>query len=110
MLAPDIGRGSALGKPPADLLELGGSDWAAACGAFRQRVTERRICHLGDTHLTDAITVAERQEVGQGWRWNVKGARGDIAALLAATAALRALETLPPPAPVKKQALGVWIT
>jgi hypothetical protein len=55
--------------------------------------------HVGDVFLGDAVAVGEAQDVGDGWRWNVKSARGDISSLLAATAALRALETMSAPLP-----------
>lgn len=97
MLAPEIGRAAAAANPPATITPLVGVEWSAACGAFKARVGEQRLVHVGDQHIADAVAVAERQETATGWRWDVRGARGDTAALEAATAALRALETLPEP-------------
>jgi hypothetical protein len=97
MLAPEIQRSATTASPPAETVPLSGVEWSASCQAFKSRAGERRIVHVGDTHLADAIAIGERQEVGDGWRWKVKDARGDTAALEAATAALRALETLPEP-------------
>jgi hypothetical protein len=97
MLAPEIHRGASCATPPATLAPLTGVEWHASCQAFKVRISEQRLVHLGDVHLSDALAVAERQESGDGWRWQVKGARGDMAALEAATAALRALESLPEP-------------
>jgi hypothetical protein len=97
MLAPEIQRSATTASPPAETMPLSGVEWSASCQAFKSRAAERRIVHVGDTHLADAIAIGERQEVGDGWRWKVKDARGDTAALEAATAALRALETLPEP-------------
>lgn len=95
MVAPEIERAAVLGLQPAERMPLNGREWAAACEAFRQWVSDSKIQHRGDVHLTHAVSGADRQPVGDGWRWNVREARTDIAPLLAATAALRALETLP---------------
>jgi hypothetical protein len=93
MVAPELHR--AAEGCGAETLELNGAEWKAACAAIKQRVTELQLVHVGDVFLGDAVAVGEAQDVGDGWRWNVKSARGDISSLLAATAALRALETMP---------------
>jgi hypothetical protein len=74
---------------------LNGREWSAACEAFAHAVKEQRVRHLGDVLLRDAIGGASRREVGSGWVWDLPNARSDTTPLLAATAALRALETVP---------------
>jgi hypothetical protein len=96
MVAPELQR--AAEGCGAETLELNGAEWKAACAAMKQRVTELQLVHVGDVFLGDAVAVGEAQDVGDGWRWNVKLARGDVSSLLAATAALRALETMSAPA------------
>ena len=74
---------------------LSGREWTAACEAFATAVKEHRLRHLGDLYLQESVAGAVKREVGPGWCWDLRGSRADITALLAATAALRALETAP---------------
>ena len=92
-VTPDIERACAISDTKAT--PLNGREWSAACEAFGHAVKEQRVRHLGDVLLRDAVGGAIRREVGSGWCWDLRGARSDITPLLAATAALRALETVP---------------
>lgn len=95
-ISPELMRGSR-GVPTE---KLSGREWAAACEGFRSAVAAGRIVHLDDPMLLDAVHGAERREVGSGWEWDERGARTDITPILAATAAVRALELAnagPPP-------------
>jgi phage terminase large subunit-like protein len=92
-VSPDIQRACAIGNTKA--VPMTGREWSGACEAFGHAVKERRVRHMGDVLLRDAINGAFRREVGSGWVWDLRSARSDITPLLAATAALRALETLP---------------
>ena len=106
VVSPDIERASVTGDPAAELVKLTGREWAASCEAAKMAIVEGRVIHLGDDVIGDAIDVATRKETGAGWVWDVKGARADISALLAVTAALRALETLPSPA--EQEETSLW--
>ena len=95
-MSPELLRGSR--SVPVE--KLSGRDWSAACEAFRAAVRSKRIVHLDDPMFLDAIHGADRREVGTGWEWDERGARTDITPILAATAAVRALELSmagPPP-------------
>lgn len=96
-VTPEILRAASLGDPAATPVPLNGREWSAACEAFNNAVKEGRIRHLGDLFLADAVSGADRKEVGSGWVWNLRTARTDISPLVAATAALRVLETAPAP-------------
>ncbi len=95
-VAPEIKRGAA----GCQHVELNGREWSAACEGFRHAVAEHRLRHLGDLLLADAVAGADRKEVGSGWVWDLRQARADITPLVAATAALRALDTVPDPVTV----------
>ncbi len=95
-VAPELERGA----QGVAVQKLNGAEWAAACGAFATAVSEGRVHHLGDLLLADAVRGAQRRELGRtGWVWDLATATADITPLLAATAALRALETVPAPPP-----------
>ena len=91
-IAPDLLR-AAGGKDHA--MPLGGREWSGACEAFKVAVTERRLAHMGDVLIEDAVKGAVRRVTGDGWVWDMNAARSDVTPLTAATAALRALETMP---------------
>ena len=95
-MAPDVQRACAVG-PDVKALPLTGREWAAACEAFAIAVREQRLHHLGDLLLLDAIGGAFRLPTGDGWRWDTRSATADITPILAATAALRALESVAAP-------------
>jgi phage terminase large subunit-like protein len=104
VVSPEIKRAGVTGDPPAELLPLTGREWNASCEAFKRAVVgdadesgERPvgIKHLGDLLLRDAIAGCVRRDVGEGWKWDVDACTTDPAALLAATAALRAVELMP---------------
>lgn len=92
--APEIQRATSL-HVDAKAVPLNGQEWKASCEAFARAVSSAQVRHLGDLLLEDAVRGAFRREVGDGWEWDLREARTDITPLLAATAALRALETVP---------------
>ena len=91
-IAPDLMRAAGDKKRT---MALSGREWAGACEAFAIAVKEGRVRHLGDVLLADAVSGASRRQTGDGWVWDLAGARSDITPLMAATAALRALESMP---------------
>lgn len=92
VVAPDLIR-AAGGKDRT--LALTGREWSAACEALKLAVVEQRIRHLGDVILLDAIEGATRRPTGDGWEWDMAGSTSDPTPIAAATAALRALESIP---------------
>ena len=91
VIQPDIERACGSGRDVASH-PLSGREWSASCEALVVAVKEGRVRHMGDVLIADAAAGAVRREVGQGWEWDVRGSRSDITPLVAATAALRALE------------------
>lgn len=93
-LAPEIGR--ACGDVPQ--VKLTGSEWQAACEAWRLGVEEGRYGHRAQVWLTGALVGAARKQRGAGWMLDRQTTLSDVTPLGAGIAALRAMETnLPPP-------------
>lgn len=105
-MAPEIQRAAGVGRD-VKALPLSGREWAASCEAFKIAVTEQRLRHLGDLLLLDAVAGSFRLPTGDGWRWDTRDARADITPLLAATAALRALECVMEPES-EEQEVSLW--
>jgi len=76
-----------------DLVFVKGNDVAAGCGMFFDLATTKGLCHLGQSELTTALSVARKNvEDGEGaWRWGRRKSSSDITALYAATLALWAV-------------------
>jgi hypothetical protein len=56
------------------------------------------VHHLNDPDLDAAAGVATKRQLGDGgFGWGRRGSSGSIAELVAASIALRAFDTLPPP-------------
>ena len=72
-------------------------------GNVVETIDPRSLAHLGDLLLDQAIKGAVRKQGATGWQWDPTESTADITTLIAATAALRALETMPTPEPVKVQ-------
>lgn len=76
-------------------------EFAAACSALAGAVTDGRLQHARQRSLDDAVRVATRRPIlDGGWAWGRRGSQGSIAALVAATVALRVYDDLPP-APIR---------
>ena len=92
--APEINRAAGLyqGCTPTPINQ---AEWKAACAAFARAIQDGTVRHLGDVWLEDALQGGFRRNVGDGWEWDAAAATVDITPLLAATAALRALELAP---------------
>lgn len=93
-VAPAIERAVATGRDVQNV-KLSGLEWSAACAAFATAVKDGAVRHLGDTAVEDAISGVIVRDVGQGWEWGLRESRSDATPLIAATAALRALEAIP---------------
>lgn len=68
---------------------------AGACGGFFDVVSERRLRHLGDRVLDDAVDVARKRHAGGdgGWAWGRRNSEANISPLMAVTLARHGLVT-----------------
>jgi hypothetical protein len=89
-----VDPGSAAGSLLPDLAAAGIAvvtptvrEYAQACGALQDSVTESLIRHLGDALLHDALTGARSRPVGDAWIWSRKDSSVVIAPLVAVTLA-----------------------
>lgn len=68
----------------------------SACDAaamFFDLATDRRLAHLGDWRLNDAVNGAARRAVNDRWLWDRRRSGVDISPLVAASLAVWAVET-----------------
>lgn len=86
-----------LPKPP-DVRFLSLPEYAQACGTIDRGLRDGTVQHHLDPDLDAAVEVATKVDKGDGmFGWGRKGSAGSIAELVAATVALKAFDTLPPP-------------
>lgn len=74
------------------VLPLAARDVADAAAMFYDATLQRRICHLNDHRMNDAVTGASKRAVGQRWAFDRRG-NVDISPLVAASFAIWAIET-----------------
>lgn len=93
-----------------------------ACGLFFQGVTgeaedpeeageetrHRRIVHIGQMELNEAIAGSDRRQVNDAWLWTRRTSNTDICPLVAATLAAWGREQAPLEEPETDPALSVW--
>jgi hypothetical protein len=65
---------------------------ANAAAMFYDAVLAKRVCHLNDYRLNDAVTGASKRAIGQRWGFDRRG-HVDISPLVAASFAVWAIET-----------------
>lgn len=82
------------GLAAVPVVELKGTDAAAACMSLADLVTARRIVHGGDALLDAHIAGAQRLHQGEGWRFQRRGV-GHVDAAYAAAAAVHGALTVP---------------
>jgi hypothetical protein len=75
---------------------LSDADYAQACGAMVDAVTDRTFRHLGTQELSDAIAGAKTRPLGDAWAWSRKNSTVDITPLVSGTLALWGVGTLGP--------------
>lgn len=68
-------------------------DVATATGQFIDAVRQKRLQHIGGVPLTAAVAGAQRQPLGDAWRWARRGPSVDISPLVAVTLAFWAQTT-----------------
>lgn len=77
-------------RPRPRLHGLGTRDITAASAQISQEIHQGRCFHKTDPALDNAADAATRRNIGDGsWAWGRRKSAGDIAALVAATNALR---------------------
>lgn len=70
-----------------DLHLVNWSQYSAACATVFQEVADKRLAHLDQPELNDAVAAATRREVGDRWAWGRRGEGVDISTLEAGTLA-----------------------
>lgn len=68
-----------------DVVSLG--DYAKACGALVDAVSNERLRHRGQVELADAVAGCKERQVGDVWVWSRSSSRVDISPLVAVTLA-----------------------
>lgn len=83
--------------------------YAAACGTFMDAFQAKRIRHIDQSQLTEAVVSARMKPVGDSlWKWQRKNRVGDISPLVAATLALHGLSVSAPYAAQRSRKVTVW--
>jgi hypothetical protein len=101
MVDPGAPAGSliaSLAEAGVDVDEVRLREHAQACGALLDAVTSEQVRHLGQSSLTNAVTGAERRQLGDVWLWNRASSGVDITPLVAVTLAFGAI-----PAPAEAE-------
>jgi hypothetical protein len=75
-----------------EVIPFAAKDVAMAAGSFYDNVRNKRICHLDDYRLNDAIKGATKRPIGERWGFNRKG-NVDISPLVAASFAAWAVDS-----------------
>lgn len=75
-----------------EVIPFAAKDVAMAAGCFYDNVRNKRICHLDDYRLNDAIKGATKRPIGERWGFNRKG-NVDISPLVAASFAVWAIDS-----------------
>jgi hypothetical protein len=81
-----------------EVIPFAAKDVALSAGSFYDNVRNKRISHLGDWRLNDAVKGATKRPIGERWGFNRKG-NVDISPLVAASFAVWAIDAgmLEPP-------------
>jgi hypothetical protein len=103
--ALDVADQLAAVRPRLDLHGLDTAGYITACAAFARHVIDGRLTHPRQPQLSDAVSIAVRRRIADsGWGWGRRASAGDISPLVAATVALRVLDTSRPPAKPRMRA------
>ena len=76
-----------------DVIEVDGSHIGIATGRFRDRVRERRLVHVPQPAVDDAVAAGVVKVVAENVAWDRRRSIADISGLVAETVALYGLET-----------------
>lgn len=74
-----------------ELVELGGRDYAQACGTFKDLVEAENLRHLGQKSLDAAVEGAITRPLSDAFAWDRRKPEADITPLCGATLALAGL-------------------
>lgn len=74
-----------------ELVEIGGRDYAAACGTFKDLVDDEELRHLGQQSFTDAVEGAITRPLSDAFAWDRRKPEADITPLCGGTLALAGL-------------------
>ena len=80
--------------------EVAGVDVGRAASAFVDAVTNRKLRHLGNSSMQNAISGAAKRQTGDTWQFGRASSTADITPLVAATLALAGT--------TKKQPAALW--
>lgn len=90
-----------------DVRAISAREMTQACGAFVDAVNERRVRHLGQPWLNQAVAGARKRALGDAFAWARRDINVDIAPLVAATLARYAVISKPD-AKKRKRTGKVW--
>lgn len=94
----DIADRLATTRPRHKLAGLSTAGYVTACGGFARLVIDAELRHPRQPGLDAAVAGAVRRQIGDsGWGWGRRRSDVDITPLVAATVAVRTLETTRPP-------------
>ena len=86
--------------PSIEVRYLTMGEYASACGTFLRGVYDEQLHHFHQPELTAAVEVAAKRDLGDGgFGWRRRDSAGRIEALVSATVALKAFDTLPKAGP-----------
>jgi phage terminase large subunit-like protein len=97
-IGPNVAVAEALVRkaPRPKLVATNVRQMQAGCAQLLAEIKDRTIRHEGEAPLDEAVAAAAKRAIGEGgWVWGRRASVGDISALIAATAALRAVDELP---------------
>jgi hypothetical protein len=89
-----------LGMAGIEVLRTGAAQMGRACADLVDQVNTGSIAHRAQAALDEALSIAGRRALGDGWAWSRRSSAGDISPLVAVTLAAwsaRTRPTLPPP-------------
>lgn len=96
-MGPAVAVADAAARAGLDLTPVTFEDLAAACPTFLSGLAAKTIRHRPHPALDAAVAASTRREVGDRWVWGRRGATSTIAALMAATIAVWAVDHAPIP-------------
>lgn len=94
--ALDVADRLARAHPRPTLRGLSTAEYVSACAALAATVVDGNARHARQPDLDEAVANAARRRIGDGgWGWGRRASSGPIAALVAATVALRVYDDMP---------------
>ena len=91
--SPTAGVIDRLEEAGVPLVRVGFPEFAQACIALQDAVSNERVRHLGQDRLTSAVAGAAIRTFGESWVFSARASDVDITPLLSIVLALGALQT-----------------